>query len=116
MRVWFRENQKYYRKSLRTEYLPEALKKAEDIYLDLRSKVKKGYEIFEKKTSGQLVEECLNYRHGEIGDTINKERWKTIRTQMKWFILFVGKNVKLTSIDPQKFRECKDWRRAEREK
>jgi integrase len=113
MRVWFRDSQKYFRKSLRTEYLQEALDKAEEIYLDLRSKEKNGYEIFEK-TSKQLVDEYVNFRKGEVGDTITEERLGTIKSQMKWFLLFVNENAKITSIDPKKFREYKDWRRGHR--
>ncbi len=72
MRVWFHQNQKYFRKSLRTQDVDEATLKAEEIYLDLRSKVRNGEIIFDK-SARELVTIFLSQKEKEIGEKRLKE-------------------------------------------
>jgi integrase len=108
MSVWFRENQKYYRKSLRTENLQEGIELSEEIYLDLKSKIRNNEVIFEY-TSKELVDKYLEHRKLEVSSNpnqgITEGRWVTIRSQMKHFLYFVGEKTKLSSIPSYKFEE-----------
>lgn len=116
MRVWFHENQKYFRQSLRTPILQEALTKAEDIYLDLRAKVKSGERIFQH-TAKELVDKYIDHRGTEIRTderegSITNDRWVTIRSQMKHYLGFTGDNVKVDAIPNYKFQDYVDYRRT----
>ncbi|MBT7443243.1 MAG: hypothetical protein HN790_04675, partial [Methylococcales bacterium] len=107
MRVWFKSNDRltkgqYFRKSLRTPDLDEAKLEAEELYLDLRSKMRNGEIIFEKTTK-ELVEEYLEHREKDINIHITKARWSAIRSQMKHYLSFVGENIKINSIPAHTF-------------
>jgi integrase len=112
MRVWFHENQKYFRKSLRTEDIDEAKLRAEEIYLDLRAKVKNGERVFEH-TTRELVNKYIEHRNEDvIANMITKERLQTISSQMKHYLSFVGDNIKIDAIPPHKFQEYHSYRKT----
>jgi integrase len=109
MRVWIREQQKYFRVSLRTTSLEESIQKSEEIFLDLRSKLRNNEPIFDF-TPKELVEKYLEHKKNDVTTNfITQERWVTIRSQMKHYLFFVkqnfGENVKINSINHSLFQE-----------
>ena len=80
-RTWIPEEQKYYRKSLKTKDETEAISKAEKIFFDLQFQIREGHKIFGLTTS-ELVGEFLSGQEERVKTgRITKGRFGTIKTQ-----------------------------------
>ncbi len=99
-RMYVKDEQKHYRKSLRTKDLETALIRGRELGMELSTNVKQGKKVF-----GMTVEEgvklYLEDREKDIGVNggIVKGRWTTIRSQLKHFMKIVGKNTKVSELD-----------------
>ena len=99
-RMYVKDEQKHYRKSLRTKDLETALIRGRELGMELSTNVKQGKKVF-----GMTVEEgvklYLEDREKDIGVNggIVKGRWTTIRSQLKHFMKIVGKNTKVAELD-----------------
>lgn len=103
--MWIAEEKKYYQKSLRTEYKTEALKMAEDLYVEIISTLKEGRKPV-KITFNQLIEEFLTYQQERVAKRLIKEdRLVTIRSRMNALKKFMRKNVGLGNIKGEDFLE-----------
>lgn len=112
MKMWLKAEQKYYKRSLGTEYLDEALQLAEEIFFDIRSKIRVGEVILEKNVK-DLVEMYLGEREKDVKNQhITPERLTTIKSQMKHFVNFIdGDNVRLSHVPPKKMKDYETYRR-----
>ena len=100
-RMWIKDENRHYRKSLRTTNFNDALEKAKDMALELSSNQRVGKRIF-SITLEELVDLYIEYREKDIGteDTdITKGRWLAIGFSLAWIIRILGKNRKISTID-----------------
>ena len=89
-RTWVEGEGKYLRKSLRTTNKKDAIKLAEQEYLNVYSTLQRGHKIFRLKFC-EVCEEYLDLRKRKVnaGD-ISKQRLETLKTQInRWIILFI---------------------------
>jgi integrase len=110
MSCWVREEQRYFRKSLRTKLLDEAKELATEEYVALKARLRNGEMVF-SKTAKELVAEYLAAQEkrvrpaGKHQGGITAARYALIRSVLtRHFLSFVGENTKLDKIDPLSFR------------
>ena len=110
MSCWVREEQRYFRKSLRTKLLEEAKQLATEEYVALKARLRNGEMVF-SKTAKDLVAEYLAEQEKRVRPTgkhqggITQARFALIRTVLtRHYLDFVGENTKLDKIDPLSFR------------
>jgi integrase len=108
--MWLTSDQKYLRRSLRTKDISEAVRVAEDLYLDTRAKIRGNEAVF-PKTMQELADEFLDKKKEEIGIHRTYGRWVTIRSQIKHVINFIGKDTKITEISQKKWSDYFIFRR-----
>ena len=101
VRMWFTKSQKYFRKSLRTRNLTEAIERAKKLYFDLHYKEEHGEVIFEK-TAKELVTLYLKERYETDvqNNHITPERLDTVKSQLKHFLRIIGVDPKGLGHDP----------------
>ena len=111
MRVWVRDEKRYFRKSLRTKDLEEAKEKARKIFYQMQGQIQIGAKIF-SITMGKCVEGYLEHQQQRV-DTgfITQGRRTTIRSQMKHLLNFVGETTKLDNIQRHKYKEYYGYRK-----
>jgi len=111
-RMWIPEEQLYYRKSLRTKLLSDALTLAEQEVLSLLTKLKNGHKIA-GSSWGELCKLFLEKKQKEVETgRITKGRLVTIRSQVLSHIIpYIGDNVRLNELDRFKFQEYGTYRR-----
>ena len=111
MRVWVREENRHFRKSLRTRDLEEAKEKARKIYYQMMGQIEVGHKIF-SITMGECVGKYLEHQQQRVdGGFITSGRRTTIATQMKHLLEFVGKNTKLDNIQRHKYKDYYSYRK-----
>lgn len=112
-RMYLKEEQKHYRKSLRTKDLESALSKAKKLTLEILSKKASGKKIF-GVTLQEMVDEYLAFRDREVaGGIITAGRLVTIKSQLKHFLEIKGKGTKASELDDQSVYY---WRLMRRER
>jgi len=89
---------KWLRKSLRTRDLEEARRKGRELWMETIGKLQSSQPIFSPTTS-ELVNIYLEIKKGEVGINKGYQRYQTIRTQLGWYLEFVGTEEKITDID-----------------
>jgi integrase len=111
MSCWVREEQRYFRKSLRTKILSEAKQLATEEYVGLKARLRNGEMIF-ARTAKELAAEYLREQERRIRPTgkhqggITAARFALIKTVLnRHFLGFVGDATKLDKIDPLRFRD-----------
>ena len=109
-RMYIKEEQKHYRKSLRTKDLETALIRGRELGMELSTNVKQGKKVF-GMTVETAIDLYLEDREKDIGNTIVQGRWTTIRTQLKHFMKIVGKNTKVAELDRSSIFEYQRMRK-----
>jgi hypothetical protein len=90
LRMWVSSENRYMRKSLRTENLTEAKQRAEQTVIETLAQVQNGKKIF-GLTIQQLVIEYLQWRKEDVETkNITAGRHVTLSSQLKHFIAFAG--------------------------
>ncbi len=98
IKIWVRENNKYYRKSLRTRDENLARTLAEDEYLEIKSKRRSGEKIFDVSLH-KVIDEWLETQHKLIGVDKTQGRYDTIKSQTNWLKKFISdKNFKIKDV------------------
>ena len=111
LRGWVREENRYFKKSLRTRELEEAKEKARKLYYQMMGQIEVGHRIF-SITMGLCIEKYLEHQQQRVdGGFITQGRCTTIATQMKHLADFVGANTKLDNIQRQKYKDYYSYRK-----
>ena len=89
---------KWLRKSLRTRNLDDAKRKGRELWLETVGKIQSSQPIF-APTTAELVNRFLEVKKAEVGINKTMGRYSTIRTQLGWYLEFVGSDIKITDVD-----------------
>ncbi len=115
--MYFQDEQKYYRKSLRTRDLDSALEKARQLGADLIGMKRQGIKIFGMSLQ-QLVDEWVEYKRSEVAlgimAGITAERLITIRSQLKHLLAYKGAATKCAELERDSLYEYRMWRRTQK--
>lgn len=111
-RMYVKDEQKHYRKSLKTSDLDTALIRGRELGMELSTNVKQGKRVF-----GQSIEEAvelyLDDRKTDVDSgLIVKGRWSAISTQLKHFVEIVGRRTKVSELDRGSLFEYSRQRKA----
>ena len=115
--MYFQDEQKYYRKSLKTRDLDSALERARDLGADLIGKQRQGIKVFGISLQ-ELVNEWVEYKRSEValgimaGITI--ERLATIKLQLKHLMEYKGAATKCAELERDSLYEYRMWRRTQK--
>lgn len=114
MSCWLKTEKKCYRRALNTKNKEEALELARDQYFKLQGDIRAGNKIF-TKSAFELVDAFVAHKKDEANaEMITQERVTTIKISLnKWFLNFVGKNVKLDKLNRRDFETYYVWRRKQ---
>ena len=111
LKIWIFEEQKYFRKSLRTRDEDFARRKAEDEYIQIKAKRLNGQKVF-KVSLHTVIDEWLEIQKETVGLTRTPARWKTIQTQTNWLKEFIpDKNFKIEDLSSRSFVDYYGFRR-----
>ena len=112
-RFYVPDENKHYRKSLKTKDFNEAMSKAKDWALELITNIKSGKTIH-SITLRELIDLFLEYRKQEIciKTGITHKRWLTIKWQLKWFRKIVGDDTKVSELNKDTVYEYANSRNA----
>ena len=101
-RCWIREEKAYVRKSLKTKDRHQAINTAEEMFYQIAVRIRNEEKIFGKKID-EAIQPFLSHKKSQIGigdaNTIVKGRYDTIKTHLRHFIRYIGKNTKITDLD-----------------
>lgn len=113
-RTWIPEEKKYYRKSLRTNDLDQAIKLGENEMLGILSKINTGHRVF-GLSFGDMCEDWLQHQQDRVDtDRITKGRLDTLKTQVRrWIVPYIGKREKVGSLDRNSFYDYGMFRRKQ---
>ena len=112
VRIWVKEEQKYYVKGLGTKDKEKSIELSKEHYKDIHSKLRTGEQVFDK-TIDELVElyleeQSTRIRQGDVGGGklgITEGRYGTIKTQLtKHLIGFLGSKTRLSRIGNHTFK------------
>jgi integrase len=111
-RMYVKDEQKHYRKSLKTSDLDTALIRGRELGMELSTNVKQGKRVF-----GQSIEEAvelyLDDRKKDVDSgLIVKGRLSAIATQLKHFVEIVGRTTKVSELDRGSLFEYSRQRKA----
>ena len=110
-KMWVTEEQKYFRKSLRTKDFDTAVVRAEEKYLQTYSDVASGRKIF-GMSLGELVTEFINWRAEDVdAGNIIKGRLVTIKSQCRHVLNFKSESLKINELDRHSFYDYEVWRK-----
>jgi len=111
IKIWIRENNKYYRKSLRTRDENLARVLAEDEYLEVKSKRRSGEKIFDV-TLHAVIDEWLETQKELIGVNKTEGRYFAIKSQTNWLKKFISdSNFKIKDVSSSLFMNYYTFRR-----
>jgi hypothetical protein len=98
-RMWLNNELKYARKSLCTRSKTTAIEKGKEAYLEIFPNRKMGKTYF-SLTTKEGVNHYLEHRKKDVeSDLIVKGRYTTIKTHLKHFLDFIGKDTKLKELE-----------------
>ena len=101
-RCWISEEKAYVRKSLKTKDRHLAVQKAEDLYMQLATRVRGGEKLFGAKIE-EAIQPFLQFKKTQIGVgdkyTIVKGRYDTIKSHLQHFVDYIGVKTKITDLD-----------------
>ena len=89
---------KYLRRSLKTRKIDEAKRLGKELWIEVLGKVQVVQAIFSPTTS-ELVNMFLEVKKSEVGINKTFGRYQTIRTQLSWYLEFVGADERITDVD-----------------
>jgi integrase len=113
VKIWIRENNKYFRKSLRTRDENLARTLAEDEYLEIKSKRRSGEKIFDI-TLHKVIDEWLETQKALIGVDKTKGRYQVISSQCNWLKKFISDgNFKIKDVSTSLFMNYYSFRRKQ---
>src|SRR3954463_1746643 len=111
MSSWVREQQRYFRKSLRTKDLGEAKQLATEEYIEIKARLRNGEMVF-AKTARALVDEYLAEQTKRVRPTgrhqggISEGRHALIASVLnRHYLGQVGEGTRIDKIDPLSFKE-----------
>lgn len=117
LQMYVQEEQRYYRKSLKTRDLDSALEMAREIGAELIGKRRAGIKIFGMSLR-QLVDEWVEYKRSEVAlgimAGITAERLITIRSQLKHLLEYKGADTKCSELGRDSLFEYRMWRRTQK--
>jgi len=96
-RMWLANENKYARKSLNTKNKMIALERGKECYLEIMSNIKRGKTYF-SLTTKEGVEKYLENKEKEIGTSIVKGRYGTLKTHLNHWLDFILKDTKLKDL------------------
>jgi len=96
-RMWLRAENKYARKSLRTQNKMIALERGKENYFEIMSNMKLGKTYF-SLTTKEGVEKYLANKKKEIGSNIKVGRYGTIKTHLEHWLDFIKRDAKLKDL------------------
>ncbi len=110
-RCWIKEEQKYLRKTLGTRDRATAVKRAEDLYLQIYADIKSGKRLF-GITLGELIHEYLKWRAEDVrAGLITQGRLGTLSSHLKHLRDYKGANTKLSELDAQSIFDYAQFRK-----
>ena len=105
-RMWLEREGKYARKSLRTRSEATAVERARQMYLEIFSNQQQGKTYF-RLTVKEGVQKYLEARNVDVElGLIVRDRYVTIRSQLKHWLDFIGKDSKLKELERT---DCEDY-------
>lgn len=115
--MYVQDEQKYYRKSLKTRDLDSALEMARELGAELIGKRRAGIKIFGMSLQ-ELVNEWVEYKRSEVAlgimAGITAERLITIRSQLKHLLEYKGADTKCSELGRDSLFEYRMWRRTQK--
>jgi len=99
-RMFIKDENKHYRKSLRTDDYDIAVEKAKKLTKDLMAHGMSDKRVFSIRVE-ELIEQYLDYRKNDIDKEtgITRKRWMTLSSQLKYFSLICGARTKLSDLN-----------------
>lgn len=111
--MWIGEEKKYIRKSLRTRDKETAINRAEDLFIEARTKQRSGEKLF-SMTAKELRSKYLEYIKERVeGGQLSQGRFTNIKTFTKHYTRFVGENSKIQNISEDFFEGYRAFRQSE---
>ncbi len=100
LRMWIKDENKHYRKSLRTDDYDIAVEKAKKLTKDLMAHGMSDKRVFSISVE-ELIEKYLDYRKNDIDKEtgITRKRWMTLSSQLKHFSRICGVKTKLSDLN-----------------
>ena len=110
-RMFIKDENKHYRKSLRTKDYDIALATAKKLTKDLMAHGLSDKKVFSISVK-QLIEQYIDYRLNDIDDEtgISLKRWKTIKSQLKHFAILCGEDTLLSALNKNDLYEYSSMR------
>ena len=105
-RMFIKDENKHYRKSLRTDDYDIAEEKAKKLTKDLMAHGMSDKRVFSISVE-ELIEQYLDYRKNDIDKEtgITRKRWMTLSSQLKYFRLICGAETKLSDLNVEQLYE-----------
>ncbi|MDC0185781.1 site-specific integrase [Gammaproteobacteria bacterium] len=114
VKIWIREHQRYFRKSLRTRDEDLARRLAEDEYIQVKAKRLTGQKIF-KMSFHKVIDEWLEEQKKTIGISKTLGRYQAIVSQTNWLKKFIkDPNYKIEDINSSLFMDYYGFRKRKR--
>ena len=117
-RVWLTADNRYVQKSLNTKILETAKARADELYLELYANIEKGVKFYSSSVK-ESVQNYVDYRATEVRDDpsqngIVKGRLETIKTHLRHFLDFVGRETRLSQLEEGQLLAYPKWCRTTR--
>lgn len=111
--MWIGEEKKYIRKSLRTRDKEIAINRAEDLFIEARTKQRSGEKLF-SMTAKELRTKYLEHVKEEVdANQLSEGRFTNVKTFTKHYLRFVGENTKIQNISEDFFSGYRAFRQNE---
>ena len=106
LHMWLEREGKYARKSLRTRSQSTAVERAKQLYIEISAAQLSGKTYF-SLTVKQGVAQYLAARERDVElGLITRDRYITIRSQLKHWQEFIGRETRLKALDTE---DCEDY-------
>jgi integrase len=116
-RMYFQEEQRHFRKSLKTRDLESALERARRLGADLMGKHRQGIKIFGVSLQ-ELVDEYIAYRQREVDlgimEGITAGRLGTIKSQLRHLLDYKGAATKAAELERDSLFDWRMWRKTQK--
>lgn len=111
-RCWIASENKYFRVSLKTDILKDAIYFAEEEYMKIRSLLSTGRRVF-ALTFGELIDLYLARRKDDVeSELITQQRYETLKTQCnRWIAPYFSKTKKINELNQNTFYDYANYRR-----
>ena len=110
-RMFIKDENKHYRRSLKTKDYDIALSTAKKLTKELMAHGISDKKVFSISVK-QLIEQYIDYREHDINDEtgISLKRWKSIKSQLKHFAILCGEDTKLSALNKNDLFEYSSMR------